>query len=460
MPPSCDVDVDILIIGAGACGLVAALSAHQADKSASLLIIDRDERPAGSTALSSGFVPAAGTALQRKNGVEDSPSLFAHDIQAKAKGQAYQPLVQTVTEHSAHVIDWLSEQFEIPFILLDNFLYPGHTVHRMHAMPQKTGAALHSALWHAALSCDIPIACGYRADTLLLDHNAHVQGVMAYGEDGQTQCIKFKKLILACNGYGGNKELIAEHIPQMADAMYFGHAGNQGDAVLWGKQLGAALADMSGYQGHGSVAWPHGVLISWALMMDGALLINAEGLRFSNEHEGYSEQAARVIQQPGQTAYVLFDERLLELGRSFPDFVEAEKAGALIKGDQVVDLAQRLKIAPNALQGTLALCKDYIQATKSDPLGRDFRSQMPLSPPYYAIQVTGALFHTQGGLDINTSCEVLDQDGKVIPNLLAAGGAARGVSGPNVSGYLSGNGLLTALTLGHIAGQQAAKSIF
>jgi len=74
----------------------------------------------------------------------------------------------------------------------------------------------------------------------------------------------------------------------------------------------------------------------------------------------------------------------------------------------------------------------------------------------YAVRVTGALFHTQGGLVIDTDARVLRPDGTALPNLHAGGGAACGVSGAHVEGYLSGNGLLTAVALGYVAGRSAA----
>jgi fumarate reductase flavoprotein subunit len=91
-----------------------------------------------------------------------------------------------------------------------------------------------------------------------------------------------------------------------------------------------------------------------------------------------------------------------------------------------------------------------------DPLGRVFDERSLLEPPYFAVKVTGALFHTQGGLAIDSATRVLRRDGAPFPNLFAAGGAACGVSGPDVEGYLSGNGLLAAVTLGRIAGRAAA----
>lgn len=82
-----------------------------------------------------------------------------------------------------------------------------------------------------------------------------------------------------------------------------------------------------------------------------------------------------------------------------------------------------------------------------------------LEPPFYAVKVTGALFHTQGGLDIDADCRVLRADGTAFPNLLAAGGAARGVSGNAVWGYLSGNGLLSAVAGGYIVAQTASQIV-
>jgi fumarate reductase flavoprotein subunit len=86
-----------------------------------------------------------------------------------------------------------------------------------------------------------------------------------------------------------------------------------------------------------------------------------------------------------------------------------------------------------------------------DEFGRHF-SNTPLQPPYYAVRVTGALFHTQGGLEVTGAGRVLHQSGECFPNLFAGGGAACGVSGDSDIGYLSGNGLLSAVVLGYNAG--------
>ena len=104
---------------------------------------------------------------------------------------------------------------------------------------------------------------------------------------------------------------------------------------------------------------------------------------------------------------------------------------------------------------TLAAVRTLAYSSSQDEFGRLFLKP-PLQPPYFAVRVTGALFHTQGGLAVDEKAFVLQQDGLPFSNLFAGGGAARGLSGPLDWGYLSGNGLLTAVTLGHLSGQQAA----
>jgi fumarate reductase flavoprotein subunit len=273
--------------------------------------------------------------------------------------------------------------------------------------------------------------------------------------DGSREWIGARSVILACNGYGGNAELIARHAPEMAGALYFGHAGNQGDAILWGEALGARLRHLSGYQGHGSVAHPHGILITWATITEGGFQVDPNGRRFANEAKGYSEAAADVI-AAGGTAWTIFDTRIAEVARQFEDFRNAEAQRAVITAADADTLAERLKMPPAALAATLADVAAAKNDAAVDAFGRNWRGVRQLEPPYAAVRVTGALFHTQGGLEVDSACRVMRLSGEPCPNLFAAGGAACGVSGASASGYLSGNGLLTAVGYGFIAGSEAA----
>ena len=191
-------------------------------------------------------------------------------------------------------------------------------------------------------------------------------------------------------------------------------------------------------------------------MMEGGIQVNVLGERFSNEHRGYSEQALDVLRQPDGIAWNVYDLRLHDLGKEFEDYRAAMEAGAVRTAESAEDLAEIADLPVEALCHTLKQIRRHQAGLEPDPFGRNFTCKPPLTPPYYAVRVTGALFHTQGGLEVNEEARVKRAGGGLLPNLFAGGGAACGVSGPELSGYLSGNGLLTAVTLGRIAGENAA----
>ncbi len=444
-----DLQVPALIVGAGACGLTAGLALVQAGVDA--LLLERDLQPAGSTSLSSGFIPAAGTLAQRAVGIDDSAEQFAADIQHKAGGQAAPHLVAAYTQAIAPAMDFLQQQHGLHWELLDNFLYPGHQRHRMHSLPQRTGAALMGALQSAAQRAGLSLLTQALATELVVDAQQRVLGLRMQRPDGQLETIGCQALLLACNGFGGAVDLRRRFLPDMAHAPFAGHMGNDGSAIRWGEALGARLADLQACQGHGSWAVPHGLLISWALMMEGGVQINADGRRFHDESHGYSEAAVPVLAQPGGAAWSVFDAPILALARGFPDFQQAEAAGAVKTAPDLQDLAALIGCPPDVLAHTL----QALEPGRADAFGRVFRR--PLQAPYFAVRVTGALFHTQGGLDIDAQCRVLGHNGQPLPNLWAAGGAARGVSGNRLEGYLSGNGLLSAVAGGWLAAQAMAQ---
>ena len=456
-PARFDAEVPLIIIGAGAAGLCAALAAKE--EGVDPIVIERDAVPAGSTALSAGLIPAAGTRFQRDKGIEDSAALFAQDIQRKAHNENDAALVELVAREAGPTVEWLADVYGLPFDVIDNFNYPGHSAMRMHGLPTRAGAELIDRLRSAAEQAEITLLTESRVETLFGEDDGRIRGIELTRADGGRETIGCDALILACNGYGGNAALVRELIPEMAEALYFGHPGNQGEAVLWGRALGAQLSHLSAYQGHGSVATPHNILITWAVIAEGGFQVNALGLRFSDETHGYSEQAAQVLRQPGEVAFDVFDGRIAEIARQFEDFRAAEKGGALLTADTLADLAARMRVPADALAGEYKEVEALKARNGADRFGRMFSSKQALKPPFHAVKVTGALFHTQGGLVVDGDACVRRQDGSSFPNLFAAGGAAAGVSGETAAGYLSGNGLLTATTLGRLAGRSAARLV-
>ena len=441
-----DLEVPILIIGSGAAGMSAALAV--ACSGADAFVIEADAVPQGSTALSAGLIPAAGTKFQQAAGIEDDPEIFAADIQRKAKGENPGELVDLLSKAAGPAIDWLSERYGLPFSVVTDFDYPGHSRRRMHGLPTRSGAELVDRLRSTCEAEGVDIICNRRAVTLFATRE-RITGVEVLGPDGPER-IGCEVLILACNGFGGNREMVNQHMPGIQDALWFGHDGNKGDAIVWGNALGAETGHLSAYQGHGNVAHPHGILITWAVITEGGVQVNREGQRFWNEAQGYSEAAREVLAQPGGEAFAVFDDRIAAVARQFQDFKDAEAAGAIRTADTWKALAALCDLPVETFSQTMA----SIPRGDTDAFGRTF-GQTPLAPPFHAVKVTGALFHTQGGLCVDKNARVKNTMGDVLPNLFAAGGAAMGVSGSGDSGYLSGNGLLSAVVLGAVSGSQA-----
>ena len=125
----------IAIVGAGACGLVAALTLK--DAGVECVLLERDALPSGSTALSSGFIPACGTRWQKARGIDDSVEDFVRDIREKNRNGADPGIVVAAAAAVGPALEWLADRHGIPFEVLEGFLYPGHRVARMHAVPEK-----------------------------------------------------------------------------------------------------------------------------------------------------------------------------------------------------------------------------------------------------------------------------------------------------------------------------------
>lgn len=440
------VTVDTVIVGGGAGGMTAALACQAARRSC--VILERDALATGSTALSAGLIPAAGTVFQAEAGIEDTPDRFAADIQRKAHDEADPVLVAALTRGAGPTIAWLAHAHGLPFSLVSDFDYPGHSRRRMHGLPSRSGRELVDRLRSACGDRGIDMLTEARVSTLHADKRGHVHGVGYTRPDGTLDTVGCGRLILACNGFGGNPEMVATYAPEIREALYFGHGGNTGDAIHWGEALGAQMRHLGAYQGHGNVAHPHGILVTWAVLTEGGIQVNREGKRFWDETRGYSEAAREVLAQPGGEAFAIFDSRIASIARQFEEFRAAEAAGAILTADTPEALAVRLGLPGHALVETMM----HLEGATRCSYGRVFDPAKRLHPPYHGVRVTGALFHTQGGLDVTGTGQVKRRGGGLLPNLYAVGGAACGVSGSGDDGYLSGNGLLSAVVLGRLAG--------
>jgi fumarate reductase flavoprotein subunit len=443
----------LVVVGAGACGMVSALAA--AKRGARVLIFEKGDKPGGNTALSTGLIPAAGTRFQREAGVpDDTPELMAKDIFEKNGYESDPEVTRLLCEESGPLIEWLVDEIGCEMNCYTDFLYPGQSRLRMHGPKSSYGSELVRQLRSAIHEEPrIELRTGLPVEGLLRD-GRRVSGVET--ANGQTEA---GAVILALNGFGGDREMVRECLgAEAADALYYGSPSNTGEGIRWGMSLGAATGHMSSYQGHASVAFPDGPLVTWAVVVNGAILVNRRGERFGCETVGYSEYAGAVMAQPGGEAWEIFDQEVYDASRG-TRFEEVIKAGKVVRSESLKELAEIFGLPPGALTATVGEVNGAARGEVPDPFGREAFSGGPLEPPFYGVRVRGALFHTQGGLKVDTRARVLRADGDHIPRLYAGGGTAVGVSGSGYRGYSSGNGLLAATVLGKIAGEAASGEV-
>ena len=344
--------IPVVIVGGGGCGLTAGLAAAQAG--AEVLVLERDKSNLGTTAMSTGLIPGANTRFQRDKGIEDSPELLASDIVGKTHGETDPDIALALARESARTIEWLADDHGVPFSLVDSFLYPGHTVMRMHGTPNRTGGELMGALALAAERAGVDVLTEALVSDLFADDSGRIHGVRVSRPDGGHEDLGCDALILACCGFAGNADMVAELIPELEHAEFYGHPGNKGDAIVWGRELGAAIEDIRSYQGHAGLAKGYGVPILWPVIVEGGFQVNRHGRRFSNEARGYSEQAVDVLAQPEHVAWTLYDERLHELMQEFEDYRDAIDAGAIRTAPDLPALCELIGVDHDGLAGTMA----------------------------------------------------------------------------------------------------------
>ena len=447
-------DVDILVIGAGACGLAAAIAGH--DSGSSVAVIEKQDRPGGNSSLSTGSVPAAGSRFQREVGIDDNPERMVRDLMSIAKETDDVGLVRRLAGISAETVEWLVDEVGARLKLVTAYKHIGHSVPRLHAPVSRRGQDLVDDLVAAVERRDIPIAVGNRAVDLLTEDGA-IHGAIVETDRTRSE-IRARKTILSVNGFAGNPDLVRRFCPEIAGAEYFGARGSTGEAILWGEKLGADFANMGAYQGYAAVAYPQGSLLSWTTVEKGGIIVGEDGRRFGDESLGYSGYARVVLGRGGRT-FVVFDQKIFDIAAGEEEFLELWRFGGLKRAESPEELAGTFELDGAALAAEVGA---YNRAAAGEPdrLGRRDFGLAPLEAPLYICRVVPGLFHTQGGLRVDQDGRVLRPGGRPIPNLFAGGGAAAGISGRSGAlGYASGNGLLSAIALGRLGALAAASEL-
>ena len=445
---------DLVVAGAGG-GLVGALRA--AELGLDVLVVEASAhfRRGNNTSMSTAMIPSAGSRWQREAGLDDSPERFVADVRAKTKGQGDERVARALGEVSGRFAEWLADHLGIPLQLVTDFHYPGHSVDRCLTVEGRHGSILLDHLIRRVKEDDrITMLVPAR----LVDVELEADGCIAVIEqpDGTELRVETGAVLLATNGYGGDRSLVERYLPEIAGAVYHGSETSRGDALRIGERLGAATAFLDAYQGHAALAKRGATLVGWATIMHGGFMVNADGRRFGDETTGYSEYAAQLVAQEGAEGWIIFDQRIHDACLAFTDFRQTVEGGALVWADSLDALAQSIGVSSTALTEEAATLAKVADGAGEDRFGR-VSVEAPLAPPFAAVKVVPALFHTQGGLVVDEHAQVLRADGTAIRGIYASGGAAEGISGHGAAGYLAGNGLLPALGLAFLAAEHVAS---
>ena len=442
-----DLDTDVVIIGAGGAGMTAAINTAQAGKD--VILLEKMPYAGGNTTKATGGMNAAETHYQAEQGIDDSVEQFVEDTMEGGHNINDKDLVTTLAENSAEAIDWLdSIGAPLPKVSFSG----GATNARIHAPEDGSGvgAYLVTSLLKKMDELDINVMYDTKA-TSLISKDGTVTGVKAESRDTE-YTIKAKAVILATGGFGNNEDMIVQYRKDLKGTVTTSAPGITGDGIVMAEDVGADLVDIEQIQLHPTVEQKTSMLITESVRGDGAILVNQDGKRFTDELLTRDVVSAAELEQPGSYAYIIFDQRLRDGLKAIEKYVST---GITVQGDTIEELAEKIDVDPATLAETLKNWNQYV-ADQNDPdFGRTTGMDHDLSQaPFYAIKIAPGIHHTMGGVHIDTDARVIDKDGNPIPGLFAAGEVVGGVHGGN---RLGGNAVADVVVFGKIASESAVE---
>ena len=438
-------EADVVVIGAGGAGLTSSIAAHE--KGAKVILIEKTELLGGNTNYATAGLNAAGTKIQEKLGIKDSPELFYEDTMKGGKNKNNKELVRVLVNNSSAIVDWLTERGADLSELTST---GGQSVKRTHRPTggSAVGPNIVAALSKTAENEKIDIRKGTKAIALVKTKN-RIVGVKVREIDGKEYTIKAKAVIVATGGFGANAKMVEKYNPKLKG---FGSTNNPaivGDGIIMVEKVGGALVDMNEIQTHPTVVHNKTNMITEAVRGEGAILVNRDGKRFIDELETRDVVSKAILNQKGKSAFLIFDEGIRTKLKAADGYV---KKGFAVEGT-LEEIAAKIGTDAKTLEATL---NKYNEAVKNKVDSEFNKKTLPkelTGTKYYAIEVSPAVHHTMGGVRINTNAEVLGKNGRPIKGLYAAGEVTGGIHGAN---RIGGNAVADITIFGKIAGENAA----
>lgn len=486
---------DVVVVGAGASGLAAGIAAAEAG--ASTIVLEKNPMPGGSSSLSVGSINAAGSSLQKRAGIVDTPDEHFADMDhfmGPFAGKDNLALRRLLVDHAAGTLEWL---MSLGLSFYGPTADPPHRHPRMHNVLPNSRAYPYY-LGRAARQRGVDIRLNAPVVQILRADDGGVRGVLARIDGREVEVEARAGVVLAAGDYSNDPELKQRFRPELARIAGINPTAT-GDGHKLGEALGARVVNGEVVYGPGlrfveptrpslvrrlPPSWLLGKLMQWALnslpaslfrpfvmsfmtaslgpeaalLRAGAVLVNGEGQRFVDE---LVQPGLAIGQQPGGRAWLVFDHRVATMFSGPPHHVSTAPGVAFAylpdyrrhrrdlyhRADSLEALAASAGLPAHALRAA-------IDSHNARGLAGEARGV--LQAPFFALgPLEIRIVITDGGLAVNNSHQVLREAGGVIPRLYAAGAVGQG------GALLAGNGhhIGWAVTSGRRAGRFAAQRL-
>ncbi len=439
------IDADVVILGAGAAGMSAALEASNAG--ASVVILEKQGIVGGATTRSGGKLVAAGTPEQEEAGFsgDTAEDLYNYLASYDEYDEIDSDKLHEFTNHALEDVEWL-EGLGVDVINVEpihSSITPWRVLNTKGGGGQTSGIGgqISVPLYDAVSKTDTQIIYNCTADQILMEDGKAV-GVVGVKKDGSTVTVNAKGVVIATGGYAANHDLGSMYYENYTTSV---PGGNTGDGLILAKEVGADIYYSKGVQ-EVAVSFTCGVGIN----EESGLVVNNNGERVVNEYT-YQSHVATALRESGSEGgwYIASSEdpnATVQYGLTLDSTLSA---------DTVSELAEKMGVDSATLEATITRYNELCDKGTDDDFGKPSEYMYKLEGTLYAIQMNPVLTVTFGGINTDTGSHVLDEEGNVISGLYAAGETAFvGIFG---SEYPScGVAIGSSVHYGRLAGQNAA----
>lgn len=467
---------DVIIVGAGTAGLPAAIFA--AERGAKVLVIEKASQIGGTLFLSGGMMSAAGTRLQKRKGVVDTPQEFYDDTMRLAHNKANPAVLRTYVDNAGAAIDWL-EDIGMAFRPDDPITGDAHadfSKPRYQAGPQG-GRSILKALMPLFLKAEaagnLRVLMRTGAEELVQGKDGAVTGVIVAGEDGVRTQFNARNVILTSGGCLMNPVLFERYHGQPLYSRRV-YPYSMGKGLELGLAAGGKVSGGDLYICHRGVImtdrnFPAPQFTSIARTVDPRyrmpweIEVNKQGERYVAEDADLDTLERAQTKQPGMAAWLIWDQEIADKAPALFKNLSAEQVAAAFethsmfaKAATVEELARKMALPPDALARTVKSYNAAVAAKSDSAFGRKHMPLPVAKAPFYAVECLGSSLFGHAGLDIDGSARVLRADATPVPNLYAAGEVT---GGWHNSGDVVVNGCMVtpAITFGRLLGQRIIK---